>query len=64
MPLSTHDLDLLINALYLLALLLYLSTFASPFAISNIGRRRLLLAAFVTLGTGVVIAIGAAINWF
>lgn len=58
------DVDRLLAALSLLALLLYLTPAVSSLEISESGRRRLQWAAVLTLVTGVAIALAATAMWF
>jgi hypothetical protein len=58
------DLDQLVNALFFLALLLYLIPAAFRLGSSPEHRRRFYLAAIVTLGTAIAIALVASVTWF
>ncbi len=58
------EVDRILAALSLLALLLYLTPMVSSFEISPAGRRRLQWAAVATLATGMGIAVAASVIWF
>ena len=57
-------LDQLLNALFFVALLLYLIPAAFGFGRSPQHRRRFKLAAIVTLGIAIAIAVVASVIWF
>jgi hypothetical protein len=58
------ELDQLLNALFFVALLLYLIPAAFGLGSSPEHRRRFQLAAIVTLGTAIAIAVVASVIWF
>jgi hypothetical protein len=58
------ELDQLLNALFFVALLLYLIPAAFGLGSSPEHGRRFQLAAIVTLGTAIVIAVVASVIWF
>jgi hypothetical protein len=65
--LSLHamtDLDQLMRALFLVALLLYLVPAVFRFGGSAERRRWFQRAAILTLGTAIVIALAASVIWF
>jgi len=64
LPNLTPELDQLLSALFFVALLLYLIPAAFGLASSPEHRRRFYLAATVTLGTAIVIAVVASVVWF
>jgi hypothetical protein len=64
LPNLTPELDQLLNALFFVALLLYLIPAAFGLGSSPEHRRRFRLAAIVTLGAAIVIAVVASVIWF
>ena len=64
MPNLPLELDQLVNALFFLALLLYLIPAVFGLGSSPELRRRFYLAAIVTLGTAIAIALVASVTWF
>jgi len=64
LPNLTPELDRLLNALFFVALLLYLIPAVFGSGSSPEHRRRFQLAAIVTLGTAIAIAVVASVIWF
>ena len=64
LPNLTPELDQLLNALFFVALLLYLIPAAFGLGSTPEHRRRFQLAAIVTLGAAIVIAVVASVIWF
>jgi len=64
LPNSTPEIDQLMSALFLLALLLYLIPAVFGLGGSAERRRWFQLATSLTLGTAIAIAIAASVKWF
>jgi hypothetical protein len=64
LPKLTLELDQLLNALFFVALLLYLIPAVFGLGGSPEQRRRFQIAAIVTLGTAIAIAVVASVIWF
>jgi hypothetical protein len=58
------DVDRLLAALSLVALLLYITPMVRMFDISEAGRKRLQWAAIATLGAGFAMALIASAAWY
>jgi hypothetical protein len=64
LPNLTLELDQLLNALFFVALLLYLIPAVFGLGGSPERRRRFQIAAIVTLGIAIAIAVVASVIWF
>jgi hypothetical protein len=64
LPNSTPEIDQLLGALFLVALLLYLTPSVFRLGISAESRRWFQRGAILTLGTALAIAVAASVIWF
>jgi uncharacterized membrane protein len=64
LPSLPPELDQLLNALFFVALLLYLIPAALGLGSSPEHQRHFQLATIVTLGTAIAVAVAASVVWF
>jgi hypothetical protein len=64
LPNSMPEIDQVLRALFLVALLLYLTPAVFGLGISAEGRRWFQRGAILTLGTAIAISVAASVIWF